>query len=390
MYLYKGKKDKYWYAVFSVPNDDLNAKRPFKTIWKNTGTINKREAEIISDAWKVEKNKGTLPLTNKKITFKLFVDNEYLNWSKAEKSHGAFISNIYSCKALVPFFGMYKLSDITPYLIDKYKAERKNHVSERTVNIEIACLKQIFSKAEEWNFIMTNPAAKVKKFTEPKRIPRFISLDEENLLMQNSSKWLQMFIIIGLGTGMRSGEILNIQFDNIDLFRKLIFVKSDKEGGFMTKTRMDRVIPITNDLSAELCWFMNNWIDYRSMDIKERKPEQQTYLFCDENGGKILSVKKSFARSVKKSGLKDVSPHTLRHTYASRFVMAGGDIRTLALILGHTSIKTTEIYAHVSPEHVQASVNKYVVMNSYRRFVGKGDESEIALNDERKFLPLLQ
>ena len=98
-------------------------------------------------------------------------------------------------------------------------------------------LKQIFSKAEEWNFIMTNPASKVKKFTEPKRIPRFISPDEEDLLMQNSTKWLQMFIIIGLGTGMRSGEILNLQLENIDLFRKLVYVKSDKEGGFMTKTR---------------------------------------------------------------------------------------------------------------------------------------------------------
>ena len=130
---------------------------------------------------------------------------------------------------------------------------------------------------------------------------------------------------------------------------------------------------------------MNNWIDYRNMEIKGRNPEQQTNPFCDENGGRILSIKKSFARTVKKAGLKDVSPHTLRHTYASRFVMAGGDIRTLALILGHTSIKTTEIYTHVSPEHIQESVNKYVVMNSYRKFIGKAGESEKSLDIVPKF-----
>lgn len=353
------KCGKYWYVVFSALNDAEGSKSKYKTVWKNTGRESKREAEIIKAQWEVDRQKGTMPLTNRKISFRRFVDEEYLPWAKANKSPRAYMSNVYSCKSLARELGGLYLSKITPYLIEQFKITRRGQVGERTVNIELTCLKQLFRLAEEWGFNLKNPATCVKKFKEPRKIPRFLSVEEIRQLIDSATPWARMYILIGLGTGMRNEEILNLRFDNVDLARNVIMVKSDPENGFMVKNRRDRVIPIISDyLVSEIIWFSKYWVDNNTFEQKERTRAQKEYFFCNEHGDRIKSMRNAFRGAVKRANLKGVTPHILRHTFGSHLAMGGVPIRTIQDIMGHSSIKTTEIYLHLSNQHKQDSIKK--------------------------------
>ena len=83
-----------------------------------------------------------------------------------------------------------------------------------------------------------------------------------------------------------------------------------------------------------------------------------TYVFCDVDGRAIQSFHKSFNRAKEKAGLKDITIHTLRHTYASHLANKGIPLLTIRDLLGHTDIKTTTIYAHLSNEHLQEAVKQ--------------------------------
>jgi len=352
------KKGGLWYAVFSIINDDPDRKGRYKTAWKNTNTDNKALAKQRLSQMEVELQRGQLALTNQKILFGDYVENHYLTWAKSNKSHNAYMSNVYSCKQLIKFFNNQYLTSINAYMIEQYKIKRKTEVKERTANIEIGCIKQMFRLAEEWGFIMKNPAKLIKKYKESKGNPRFLAKDEIITLLEHSSEWMKMFIYFGLGAGLRYSEILSIRFDCIDLERNVIKIQNDPENGFMVKNRREREIPISGFLYKAIVWFMQNYVDYSNNEIKERTPEQKVFFFCHTDGSKVRDTKQAFARTAKRAGLKGVTPHTLRHTFASHLVMNGVDIKTVGDYLGHSSIKVTEIYIHLLNEHKQESIKR--------------------------------
>jgi site-specific recombinase XerD len=352
------KKGKYWYAVFSAIDNNPDRKSKYKVVWKNTYTDSKALAKQRLVRMESDLQKGDLALTNHKITFKDYADRHYLPWAKANKGHSAYMSNVYSCAHAMKHFGNQYLSAISAYTIEQYKIKRKAEVKERTINIEIGCIKQLFRLAEEWGFVMKNPAKLVKKYKEPKGNPRFLNRDEIITLLEHSSEWLKMFIYFGLGAGLRYSEIISLRFECIDLERNVIKIKNDPENGFMVKNRKEREVPITGFLYKAILWFTQHWIDYSHDTVKERSAEQRIYFFCHADGSKVRDTKKAFARAVKRAGLKGVSPHTLRHTFASHLVMNGVDIKTVSEYLGHSSIKVTEIYLHLLNEHKQDSIKR--------------------------------
>jgi len=250
-------------------------------------------------------------------------------------------------------------------MIEQYKTKRLAEVKERTVNIEIGCLKQMFRLAEEWGFVMKNPAKLTKKCKEPRRNPRFLSKDEISILLGHSSEWLKMFIYFGIFAGLRYSEILSLRFECVDLERNVIKIMNDPVNGFMVKNSREREVPINPILYKAIIWFMKHHIDYTHDTIRERTQEQRNYFFCHQDGSRIRDIKQAFARAAKRAGLIGVSPHTLRHTFASHLVMRGVDIKTVGDYLGHSSIKVTEIYLHLQNEHKQESIKKLRYENSF-------------------------
>ncbi len=231
--------------------------------------------------------------------------------------------------SMVPYFGKLELQEITPLEIEKYRAVRlEEGVSKSTVNREITILKKMFNLAIDWNFAQVNPVLKIKLFSEKNTMKeRILTDEEEEKLLAGCPDYLKPIVIMALHTGMRRGEILNLEWAQVDLAKRTILVKNTKSG-------KDRPLPINETLFSALS-----------------KPWSQegkgTLVFPNPATGKpFTELKKSFKQACKRAGITDLRFHDLRHTFASRLVEAGVDIITVRDLLGHFSVRVTERYTH--------------------------------------------
>ncbi len=239
-------------------------------------------------------------------------------------------------KALSAFFKGYKLSRITPFLIEKYRIERGKKVTrmskkttvKATINRELATLKAFFNMAIRDGKVDVNPVKEVKFFKEDKKKERILTPEEIQRSLAVCNGHLRLIVQIALNTAMRLREILYLKWYNVDFNRNIIVVTK-------TKSKKNRNVP------------MNSLVTETLRGI-ERKSE---YVFCDPKTGEPYhSIKTTFSKALKRAGLTGVRFHDMRHLSATMMVMSGVDLATVKEILGHSSIEMTMRYAHPTTE----------------------------------------
>ncbi len=161
-------------------------------------------------------------------------------------------------------------------------------------------------------------------------------MDEENRLLNESIGYLRPIIFTALNTGMRRGEILGLKWSDIDLNTNMIIVNQTN-----SKSKKERKIPINSVLRNLL------------IELK-LKSDENLYVFTDDVGNPIKSIRSAFGSAIKKAGVSDLKFHDLRHTAATRMVEAGANIVAISKILGHSDIKTTMRYAHPEDSLIDA------------------------------------
>ena len=282
---------------------------------------------------------------------------KYREIFKDQKCFGK--AKIFALKSIEKYFSGRLLSQITPYDIESYKrlrketsitvTRRKGDVwvkvdtgrtrSDATVNRELACLSHLFSKAVEWEMMEESPFRKMRRlfFKENNQRTRFLTEDEiSNLLAvdyEGCPKYLKPIIATAIYTGLRKGEILNLKWKNVDLERGLIYVRENKQKHLQVKMANDDLINL----------FM-------------KLPVKGEYLFHDEEGNPLRDVKRSFQTALRRAGIEDFRFHDLRHTSCSYLTMRGAPIQAVQGHAGHSSIKMTMRYSHLSPEFQKGSV----------------------------------
>ncbi len=227
------------------------------------------------------------------------------------------------------------------------KIPRKcKRASTRTLNYEIKTLKSIFSFGIKREICRDNPCMGVKtlKVVDSKQ-PRFLTEKECKLFLRNCEKDIYPIFFTFLSTGMRLGELLHLQWEDIDFKRKKLSIR--KKEFWIPKTS-EREIPLSNDMFALL------------LKMRPSKFERNYFVFPGKDG-KVLrrKLRDDLIRIAEKVRISDFTKiHTLRHTFASNLVMKGVDLPTVQKLLGHANIQTTMIYAHLAPDHLAAAVNK--------------------------------
>ncbi len=283
-----------------------------------------------------------------------FVDicNEYLeNHAQHKRSYEAYQDNV---NVLQRFFADKALDEITKDDIAEFKNKRLKEVSGSTINRNLAILSGIFTYAKKHNKIKENPVEGVEKFEENER-EIYLERDEINALLtaaEKAPKYLKLILVIALNTGLRKSPILNLKWQDVDVNRNQI--KIIKEN---SKNKKPIYIPLNEEVRSAL-------IKYK------RKNPNSDFIFCNENGECIKDIKKTFLTTVKRSGILNslrkrtnekfnLHFHDLRHTFASWWVMLGGDLYTLQQILAHSSSTMTQRYAHLSPDYMQNAMNSF-------------------------------
>ena len=221
--------------------------------------------------------------------------------------------------------------------------KRDKSYAPRSLHRKICSLKSFYKFLKKEAFISTNPAESIESPKIPKSLPKTISIEEAFALL-NAPKTLRDRTVLYLlyGTGMRVSELSDLNIENLDLKNRLIRIV---EG----KGNKDRMIPLP-DLIVPV---LEEYLEAR------RKDKDSSALILNRSGHRLTS--RSIQRLVKKYKEqtnfheKKVTPHTLRHAFATHLLANSVDIRVIQELLGHASLSTTQLYTHVSLEHLRKS-----------------------------------
>lgn len=324
-----------------------------KKFRKIVGT--KKEAEKVEQKIRSEmaSNKWNL-LESQDVIFSTIAE-EYMEYSKANNASTTSKIKKYRIRAhLIPYFGDNLLSRITHQMIDNYKSIRlKEGAAPKTVNHELTCLSHIFTMAVRWGYMDRNVVSSVERMKCPQIPRRTLSQEEISVLLNSITEpHLLPIVMTALHTGMRKSELLHLKWIDVDFNQQTITIQAKDD--WHTKNYKSRTLQITPALYKAL-------IDHREDQIGIGNQSEYVFTY---NGQRIrCGVDDSLETATKKAGLKGVTLHTLRHTFASQLVMAGVPLKDVQELMGHRSFETTLQYVHLSAEHVKRQVLKLPFAN---------------------------
>ena len=249
--------------------------------------------------------------------------------------------------------------DIRTYL--KYLDELNYKTS--SISRMLSSLRSFYNYLLRNNVVTNNPFKNIKNPKKEKKLPNFIKYEEleEILKTTHTDDPLgirnQLIIELFYSTGIRISELINIKVSDIDFSNNIIKVlgKGDKE----------RIVYFGTYALESINKYLN---ESRGVLLKGK---QSQYLFINHLGNHLTDrgVRDIMERVIKESTVKNkISPHTLRHTFATHMLNEGADLKTVQELLGHSSLSTTGIYTHVSNERL-----RNIYLKSHPRSKGENE-----------------
>ncbi|MDX2092499.1 MAG: tyrosine-type recombinase/integrase [Kofleriaceae bacterium] len=318
--------------------------RDGKRVKEYVGTYDsKREAETAAEDHRVTQRKiarGELPPeVDLKRTLRDAVD-EWLASLKKNHSRSHDQYRVRMHRYVLPYLGSMPITSIANPHVMRWRDEQSTQFAPRTVNGNLTCMSSAFSYFKRMKWIPTNPCHGVPHVPTPERPYVWIQTREEmTKLLIACPRGIREIATVALGTGMRLDEVLHLHWADVDIERRLISVHRGRQG--TVKSGRVRHIPILDALLPFL----------REQALQR---DGATLVFTGEQGKPRTkpSVWFPFKQAVERAGLpKELRFHDLRHTFASHWVLDGGDIFRLSKILGHSNVTITQkVYAHLMPE----------------------------------------
>ncbi len=209
---------------------------------------------------------------------------------------------------LLPLYKDKVLAAITPKLMGGYKTQRRiERAAPATINRELQLVRHAFNVAmREWEWCRENPMHRVSMEQVRNEVDRWLTAEEEERLMAASSPWLREIMVFALNTGMRQGEILNLQWQDVDFARGTLIVMKSKNG-----TR--RTIPLNTKVFDLLA-------AKQSTSESTRGSVFKTPL---NNELQVRYLVREFCEARNRAGIQDFRFHDMRHTFATRLVQRG-------------------------------------------------------------------
>lgn len=322
MAIYKKRDD--WYIDYYVDGRRRREKvGPSKSLAKEV--LSKRLAELAERRFFPERQAAARP-----VLFRDFMEKYWeRHWGRLRGKGGVYIK-----RDLLAAFGAKPLERITAGALQDYYNAKRDKTSAATANRHIARLGHVFNSARKWkDFAGPNPADDVEKEREENHMTRFLSQEEIAKLLPVCGPRIQPVVVCAIHTGMRRGEILGLRWENVDLEVGVIYVLQSKSG-------KSREVPLTPQLTSVLR-ALGPRTEGRVFDLSE------------------ITLKRHFQRALRRAGVANCRFHDLRHTFASHFAMTAGDLLALQRILGHSSIKMTQRYAHLSKAHLAREMKAF-------------------------------
>ena len=229
------------------------------------------------------------------------------------------------------------MATLTPSKIAKYRDERLLEIAPGTVVRELAYFSSIINHARrEWGINTSNPVLSVRKPAQPQGRSRVLSYEEERLLLQacepkaNRNIYTRPFVILAIETAMRRGEILGLNWRDVDYSKRTAFLQ-------LTKNGESRTVPLSTR-AIETLQALPRSIDGRVLPIN------------------FAALETNFKRAVKRAELLNLRIHDLRHTAATRLAERLPNLLELSAVTGHKNLSMLKRYYHPNPQELAKKI----------------------------------
>lgn len=230
----------------------------------------------------------------------------------------------------------------------RYLAElRTKEPKPRTLARKLSSLRSFFKFLQREGYVKNNPTALIMTPKLDKKLPQFLTEEEMGKFIEAPSKknWSgkrdRAILETLYSTGMRVSELVGLNTENVDFIGNIVKVQG--------KGKKERLIPIGNKALLAIREY-----------LKERE-KQSSALFLNKNGTRLTtrSICNITDKYIRLTGLRDkVSPHALRHSFATHLLNRGADLRSVQELLGHVNLSTTQIYTHMTTEKIKSVYDK--------------------------------
>jgi integrase/recombinase XerC len=254
-------------------------------------------------------------------------------------------------------FGLF--TNVSRRVAKFYVAELSDHYQARSTARKISTLRSFYHHLIEENHMDVHPFLEVKLPRPGKALPKFVYPEEIDSIMasidMSSDKGMRDYTIIEAlyASGMRVGELVQLKVSDVNLEQKTMRLHG--------KGNKDRIIPIGERLSDTL----DTYIQRSRHALVRKKDKDHKMIFVNMHGNPLTTrgVRYILKEILTHAGsMLNMSPHTLRHTFASHLLSNGADLRSVQEMLGHSSISSTQIYTDISKKDLR---DKY--MNAHPR-----------------------
>lgn len=369
--LFKRPGSPYWWYGFKLPGQPR--------VRVTTKSADEKYAHKAAQIARGQALEGKIVKKSRKVLFSVLL-KEYLElrWPDPSKRKQQDAQT----KPLLEYFGQMYASEIAKKHVEQYKAKRETHliqykhkapklIEKTSINKELTYARAAYNQAIGFGELNDNPfkggRAGVKTYTREEKEnqrTRFLNQQEKDTLLGGIKRHLLLYqiAVFALRTGMRRGEILNLKWTSVDWQNAIITVEKSKGGN-------KRHMPMHKDDVYDV--------------LMSRRSIPSDYVFS--YGGKRVSehsFKNTFRRWVDRLGIPDLHFHDLRHTFAADYLMLGGTLRGLAEALGHTTLRMTMRYAHLSKEFMKESI---MVLPSLTKKHGNGNVHKIGTLEVHPF-----
>ena len=270
---------------------------------------------------------------------------EYLEYLELEKGLSQNTLDAYR-RDLEDFADVTGAEDITSVerlMINSYvRTLREKKYAPTSIIRKVASLRGFFKWASSTGILEKNPAATLEQPKVPQRLPKVLTVREiEDMLHNNLTPLQHVIMELLYSCGLRVSELVNLKINDIDLASKYVrcFGKGSKE----------RIVPIGETAKQ----VVKEYLPQRDLLIKKYNLQTKKFLIL-ENGRMITRQDVyTFIHAQGKLINKNISPHTLRHSFATHLLENGADLRIVQELLGHSDVSTTQLYTHISKKRLK-------------------------------------
>ncbi|MBI2094328.1 MAG: tyrosine recombinase XerC [Candidatus Omnitrophica bacterium] len=272
----------------------------------------------------------------------------FLNYLQVERSASAYTLQNYALDLhqFFEFLGNRNLSSITPLEIRKFVAHLSTQQHSRaTIARRLSCLRSFFRYLCREGTLEHNPAVSIPTPRQEKRLPSFLDERQMMVLLEapQKEKWQGLrdraMLETLYSTGIRASELVGLNQEDLDEISGTVVVRG--------KGRKERLCPIGQTALKRIHLYLSK---------RPKKLKVPYALFVSQKGTRLTlrQVDRLIADYVRQANLpSSISPHSLRHSFATHLLDRGADLRSVQELLGHASLSTTQIYTHVTPQRLK-------------------------------------